>query len=208
MSGSTAVQMLETHFFAVVVEVIQIDNSRPAFRFKAVVFPNEWQQAVRNSAHQVSPRAESYRRYFQALIDELREKHRFTKAKVGQAQNWYSFASGIRGLTYGTSFAQDGRIRVEIYIEQGELELNKATFDALAAQRLVIEREFGEPLEWERQDEKLASRICVYREGTIGDQEERLAEIRSWAVDRLLRFKRVFGPRLGEVRAKSSGNAL
>src|SRR5712664_1639392 len=68
----------ETHFFAVVVEVIQIDDSRPAFRFTPVVFPNEVQRAARDSAEQhASPRAESYRRFFQGLIDELREKHRF-----------------------------------------------------------------------------------------------------------------------------------
>lgn len=127
---------------------------------------------------------------------------------MGQAQNWYSFASGVNGFTYGTSFAQGGRIRVEIYVDLGELDWNKATFDALLAQRDAIDREFGEPLEWERLDNKRASRIAVYREGTIDDHEERLAEIRAWAIERLLKFKRIFGPRLAEVRAKSSGNAL
>jgi hypothetical protein len=199
----------ETHFFAVVVEVIQIDNSRPAFRFKPVVFPNEWQKAVRDSAEQqASPRGESYRRYFQVLIDELREKHHFTGARVGQAQNWYSFTSGINGFYYGTSFAQGGRIRVEIYVDLGNLDWNKATFDALFSQRDAIESKFGEPLEWERLDNKRASRIAVYREGTIDDHEERLAEIRVWAIERLLKFKRVFGPRLVELRSKSVGNVL
>jgi hypothetical protein len=113
----------ETHFFAVVVEVFQIDNSRPAFSFKPVVFPNEWQRATRDAAdRQTTPRAETYRGYFQALIDELREKHHFTGARVGQPQNWYIFASGVTGIGYGTSFAQGGRVRVEVYIDQGELD--------------------------------------------------------------------------------------
>jgi hypothetical protein len=186
----------ETHFFAVVVEVFQIDNSRPAFSFKPVVFPNEWQRATRDAAdRQTTPRAEAYRGYFQALIDELREKHHFTGARAGQPQSWYIFASGVTGIGYGTSFAQGGRVRAEVYIDQGELDKNKATFDTLLEQRDVIEREFGEPLEWERLDDRRASRIAVYREGTIDDPEQRLAEIRSWAVDCLLRLKRVFGPR-------------
>jgi hypothetical protein len=57
-----------------------------------------------------------------------------------------------------------------------------------------------------RQQARLA--LAVYREGTIDDHEERLAEIRAWAIEGLLRFKRVFGPRLVELRAKSAGNVL
>ncbi len=187
----------DTHFFAVVVEVIQIDDSRPAFRFKPIVFPNEWQRAVRDSAErEPSPRAESYRRFFQALIDELREKHRFTGARVGQPQNWYSFASGVGGFQYGTSFTWNGRFRAELYIDLGDDEKNKATFDALLTQKDQIESEFGEPLDWDRQDDKRASRIVVYRDGTIDDTDEHLEEIRAWCVDHLLRLKRVFGTRL------------
>jgi len=187
----------DTHFFAVVVEVIQIDDSRPAPRFKPVVFPNEWQRAVRDSTErEPSARAESYRRFFQALIDELRETYRFTGARLGQAQNWYSFASGVGGFWYNTNFAWNGRVRAELYIDLKDREKNKATFDLLLAQREEIEREFGEPLDWERQDEKTASRISVSREGSIEDSDQRLAEIRLWCRDHLLRLKRVFGPRL------------
>jgi len=194
----------DTHFFAVVVEVIQIDDSRPAPRFKPVVFPNEWQRAVRDSAErEPSPRAESYRRFFQALIDELRETYRFTGARVGQAQNWYSFASGVGGFWYNTNFAWNGRVRAELYIDLKDREKNKATFDLLLAQREEIESDFGEPLDWERQDEKTASRISVSREGSIEDSDQRLAEIRLWCRDHLLRLKRVFGPRLITVDVSS-----
>lgn len=187
----------EIHFFAVVVEVMRIDQSRPAVTFKPVVFPNEWQRVTRETAErQSSPRAEAYRRYFQVLIDELREKHRFTGARVAQPQNWYLFPSGVQGVNYGTSFAQGGRVRAELYIDQGDAERNKALFDLLLGQKGEIEREFQEALEWERLDVRRASRIAAYREGTIEQSEEKLAEIRSWAIDRLLRLKRILGPRL------------
>src|SRR5580704_11714113 len=84
----------EVRFFAVTVELLQIDTSRPAVDFKPVVFPNEWQRGTRDSAERPSPRGEAYRLYFQSLIDELREKHHFTNARVGQPQNWYTFSSG------------------------------------------------------------------------------------------------------------------
>jgi hypothetical protein len=187
----------EIHFFAVVVEVVRIDESRPAVLFKPAVSPNEWQRVTRDTAEwQTSPRGEAYRRYFQSLIDELREKHRFTGARVAQPQNWYSFTSGVYGVSYGTSFAQGGRVRAEIYIDQDDAETSKALFDALLAQKVDIEREFREPLEWERLDDRRASRIAVYREGNIIQSEEKLSEIRGWAIERLLQLKRVLGPRL------------
>lgn len=187
------------HFFAVVVQVVRIDQSRPAFIFKPVVSPNEWQRAARESVERQSPRGEAYRRYFQILIDELRDRHRFTGARAGQPQNWYSFPSGVQGVSCGTSFAQGGRVRAEIYIDQGDADKNKALFDRLLAQKSAVERDLGEPLEWERLDDRRACRVAVYRPGSIEQPEEKLAEIRTWAIDRLLRLKKVFGPRLAQA---------
>jgi len=187
----------DIHFFAVLVQVLRIDQSRPAFVFKPVVSPNEWQRAARESVERQSPRGEAYRRYFQTLIDELRDQHRFTGARAGQPQNWYSFRSGVQGVSYGTSFAQGERVRAEMYIDHGDADTNKALFDRLLTQKAAVEREFGEPLEWERLDDRRACRVAVYRQGSIELPEQALAEIRTWAIDRLLRFRKVFGPRLG-----------
>jgi len=132
------------------------------------------------------------------LIDELREKHRFTNARVGQPQNWYTFKSGITGVAYGTSFAQGERVRAELYIDFGDVESNKAFFDRLFAERSPLEQDFGEPLSWERLDDKRASRIAVYSQGSIEAEPEELSRIRTWAIERLLRFRKVFGHRLRE----------
>ena len=74
----------DTEFFGVVVELLQIDDSKPAYDFKPVVFPNEWQKTKRSqAAGRVSSKGEAYRQYYQPLIDELREKHKFTGARLG-----------------------------------------------------------------------------------------------------------------------------
>jgi hypothetical protein len=187
----------EVLFFAVKIEVIRIDGSRPAVQFRPVVYPNEWQNAARETAeHEVSPRMEAYRRFFQTIIDELREKHHFTRAKTAGPQSWAGFPSGIRGVSYCTGFAQGGRARVEIYIDQGDAESNKTLFDSLADQKAGREKELGESLQWERLDNRRASRIALYREGHIQLPEEQLGEIRAWMIEHILRLKQALGPRL------------
>lgn len=181
--------------FGVVIEVMRIDDSKPAFNFKPVVFPNEWQKEKGGGRGVASPKAEAYREYFQGLIDELRTKHKFTGAKVAQPQNWYSFSSGVRGLIYSNSFAQGGKVRAEIYIDLQDKDRNKKLFDTLREQQSEIEKEFGEILSWERLDDKRACRIAVYREGSIDAPMTARDELHKWSIDNLLKLKKLLLPR-------------
>jgi hypothetical protein len=92
-------------------------------------------------------RNEKYREFFQALIDRLREEHRFTNARVGQPINWYSFSSGMAGVTYAAVFTRR-QLRAEVYIDLGDQSENKRLFDSLEQRRDEIEREVGETLAW------------------------------------------------------------
>ncbi len=79
-------------------------------------------------------------------------------------------------------------------------EENKRLFDALVQSKEQIELAFGEPLDWERLDDRQACRIAIYRLGSIEDSAPALEEIRAWSIDHLLRFKQVLGPRLTELQ--------
>ena len=193
----------ETQFFAVVVEVLQIDESRPAFNFKPVVLPNEWQKSTkRNPKSTTSSKGEKYRNYFQGLIDELRDNYKFTKLRVAQPYNWTGFATGMSGFLFSASFAQGGNARTEIYIDTGDKDETKKFFDELTLSEQSLAEKFGCPLEWERLDNKRASRIAVYREGIIGDSEEELKEIRKWHIENLIKFKEVVIPEAKDILKK------
>ncbi len=190
-----------TQFFAILVELIRVDDSKPAFNLRPVVFPNEWKRArVSRKERSVSPRAEKYRNYFQVLLDDLRVAHRFTNAKVAQPQSWYTFTSSISGVVYGASFAMGDRVRAEIYIDLGDYDKNKKVFDRLLESKLDVEKQFGEALEWERLDEKRASRVAIYREGSIEDHDKKLADYHEWHIEMLLRFEKVFLPFLKSMQ--------
>jgi len=187
----------DTHFFGVVAQVLQIDDSRPATNFRLVVFPNEWQKTTRGGGTKPpSPKGEAYRAFFQELIDDLREQHRFTRARVARPRSVYKFSSGFSGVRYGAGFALGARARVEVYIDRGNSEENKDLYDWLAEQKAEIEQQFGGRLSWERLDERRASRIAAYRRGAITDSDDVLDEIRAWMIDQLLSVKKVFSPLL------------
>lgn len=183
----------KTDFFGVVIEIIRVGQSKPAIQFRVVVSPNEWQKASKKqSVEATSERSEKYRQYFQVLIDDLREQHRFTAARKGQPQNWYTFSSGDSRFVYGHKFANGGRASTEIYIDSGDAEINEELFQHFLKQKEVIEAQIGSPLEWEKLEGKRACRVALYRDGSIEDSDETLQEIRDWAVQNLLKFKKIF----------------
>jgi hypothetical protein len=187
----------DVDFFGVVLEVIRIDDSKPAFNFKPVVFPNEWQKDKGGGRRPpgASVKGEAYRAYFQRLIDELRTKYKFTGAKAGQPQSWYSFSSGVRGVIFSNSFAQGGKVRAEVYIDLQDKDQNKKLFDSLLEQKAEIEKEYGIGLAWERLDDKRASRIAAYREGSIDASAEMQVELMQWSIENMLRLKKVILPK-------------
>ncbi|MBM4054380.1 MAG: DUF4268 domain-containing protein [Planctomycetes bacterium] len=180
-------------FFALEVSLIKIDNSNPAYIFSVVSQPLDHTTAYAKTVIDSSETMEKYRAYFQALIDELRNVHKFTNAKVGQPQSWYTFASEKSKLyKYAASFAMGDRVRAEIYIDSGVKEQNESLFDFLFKKKEQIEKSFGSSLEWERLDTKRACRIARYRDGSIDEDTETIEDIRKWTIENLLKFKTVF----------------
>ena len=185
------------------VELWKIAESPPAVNFNLVSTPNEWRKQTVSSPRvggPVSDKMEKYRAFFQGLIDSLREQHQFTNAKKGQPQNWYSFSAGRSGFSYGVNFNADGHARVELYIDPGEQQDNKQIFDKFEDQKEPVEANLNASLEWERLENRRASRISIRRPGSIDDDPGALNELQDWMIEKLLDFRRVFGPRLAELR--------
>lgn len=190
----------DTEFFGIAVEVWKIDDSRPAPHFNLVATPNEWQREAAESVRMssVSDKYLQYRSFFQKLIDTLRERG-FTNVRKAQLQSWYNFSAGYGARAkYAVAFNLGKRVAVEVYMDS-DMESNKTLFDQLMDRQKSIESKLGESLEWERLDDKKASRIAIRRQGSIDDDRETLEEIEKWIIAKLFDFKRVFGPHLDEL---------
>lgn len=184
----------DTEFYGVRIEAWKIDGSRPAPRFDVVATPNIW---AKNAS---TPRGKQYIGFFQPLVDTLRDDHKFTTRTTATGNSAESFSSSHSGLSYKSSFIapHGSRHRVELFIELGDKDSNEDAFDKLHAHKQDIESALGESLHWQRATEGRACRISIVREGGI-DTEDMHDEIGKWMIDRLLKFKDVFGPRLGPM---------
>lgn len=180
-------------FYAVEVSLIKIDNSKPAYIFTIISKPSIKEQMSTKNFSEISESRERYRSFFQSLIDKLRENHHFTNAKAGQPQNWYTFASeDSKIFKYSVSFATGNRMRAELYLDSGDKEKNENLFEYLLERKYEIENTFGEEFSWEKLETKRACRIAVYIGASIEDDTEHLEKIEAWAIEHLLKMKKVF----------------
>jgi hypothetical protein len=104
------------------------------------------------------------------------------------------------GLNFNYVVRQD-HCGAELYIDRGngaELE-NKAIFDQLYDHRAEIEAAFGGTLEWERLDDKRASRIRASFPGGYRSPEESWSEIQRPLVDAMNRLEAALSPYLEKL---------
>jgi hypothetical protein len=72
--------------------------------------------------------------------------------------------SPIDGAHYSYSFAQNDRLRVELYIDSGDADENLEIFERFRNQQAEIEQAYGGELSWEELPARRACRIAAYKE--------------------------------------------
>jgi hypothetical protein len=187
------------------IEVVRIDGSI-AGRQAAASSPRRttWsRQTVRAglASDAVSPASGlAYQAFFQLLIDELREKHKFTNAKAGTAAELVLVRLRHARLHLRHELRAVRRApRRGLHRPAANATTNQTAFARTARRptKARIEkpssasRSAGSRLEGRR-----SCRVACYAPGSIEDAPEQLEQHRRWAVAHLLKLKQVFGPRL------------
>jgi uncharacterized protein DUF4268 len=180
-------------FFGVEVSVVQIGEAGPrAPVFEVVARPNGWQKGVKEIGSSVTASAAAAgginavrQDFFAEVLSDVTAARPAIRMPARGNQNWISFAAGPWGY-WSLSVAIDGRLRVEAYIDSGDVNINKSLFDEMYADADTWQIKVGDPLSWERLDGRRASRIALYRNVTdLSDMVER-QQLRTWAVTAVL----------------------
>lgn len=123
------------------------------------------------------------------------------------AYNWIGAGSGIRGVGFNFSISKN-YARAELYIDTGEKNANKIIFDTLFSQRNDIEKAYGGALEWERLDEKRASRVKAEQPVNVFDRDQ-WDEMIAFMIDAMCRLEKAIHKPLKAANDKlKDSNAL
>ena len=141
-------------------------------------------------------REEAYIQFFAALNAKLKTEQGFPIREVSpQGANWQVLASlpwlRPESVNINASFTRRKELRIELYLDCGNKEQNKKRFDELLVRKEAIESAMGEPLQWERLNDKRSSRVAAYTKGQILMDFESDALI-NWAAKKAVDFHRIF----------------
>jgi len=156
-----------------------------------------WQKRLRAVADRPQSggaRDERWREIWGRLIEKLRARDAsVTSARTGPNRSHFGTPGG-----YVVWFSREGP-RAELYLDYGEKDRTKAVFDALAARKDEIEQQVGDDLSWERLDERQASRVALYTNGSADLEGADLDALLDRLVDMLLRLRSVLPPFVAEA---------
>ncbi len=205
-----------TEFYGVEVEVLKIDSSRKCVNFKLVAIPRKWRNPKQRSSRSGGVRHdERYRQFYQELVKRLEYEEPgltdLSHDQVGTAR-YCTLSSAGKKVHYSVSFGDLAGRRntawVQLIIGSGDRDWDKEVLNQLHEHLEEIKSELDGSLLWRPDHSRDSSRIMLPREGSIDDDEDMLEEIRTWMVDRLLKFRQVFGPRLAELADEPTERAL
>ena len=188
-------------FYLVKVEAVRIGQSPPAPLFTVLAGPSEQTKELGEKKKEWADRHIKRMEFWQGLLDRSKEKTKlFANISPGR-YHWLGTGAGRSGVTFNYLIVTD-YASVELYIDHDHETgaKNKAIFDALAAQKEAIEREFGGPLEWERLDDKRASRIRKrFTDGSLADPET-WPQLQDEMIDAMIRLDKALRGRLANVK--------
>ena len=194
-------------FFGLVLEAWRIGESEPAPKLRVEVKPDDWSRSVRTGhGSELTGPQQAYQRFWGEFLPAFRGAHPgWTRTVRPSKSSWMSFPSARSDLLkHNAAFCRPAggkyRLRVEVYIDSGDADVNKDTFEALHEKQQQIEEVVGEGLAWERLDGKRAPRIALYfpTEIRVAD-EQRWPDARAWLIQAMGKMRDAFSPVLREL---------
>lgn len=159
-------------------------------KFEVVEKPNDF---IKNAKIQIGSgelnKSQSERLVFWTRFNEvLVERGKPFNVRKATTDHWYDVAIGVSAAHVGITLVnKEGCIGIELYIND-----DKDLFDHLSSNKSQIESELGLQLDWQRLDEKKASRIMYRIPGLNFDDHSNYDTLMNEIIDKVVLFVKVF----------------
>jgi hypothetical protein len=188
------------NFYLVKLEAIKIGESAPAPLLTLIVGPSEEGKDIGTAKKEIAERYLIRQRFWTELLNLAKQKTKLHANITPGQYSWIGTGAGKYGLAFNYSIRKN-EAQVELYIDRGKDkdEENKQIFDQLAKNKAEIESEFGESLDWQRLDNRRASR--VRKQIMIGGyrNEDKWPEINEYMVDSMIRLEKALRPYIAKL---------
>ena len=178
------------NFFLIEVHAYQIGDSLYAPKFEVVEKPNGFiKNAKTQSGSGEYNRSQSERLEFWNRFNEIvAERGKPFNVRKASTDHWYDIAIGVSGGHVALNLVnKDSCVVIELYIND-----DKELFDHLELSRTEIESKLGLKLDWQRLDDKKASRIMYRLPGLNFDDHSNYDYLMNEMIDKAVLFVKVF----------------
>lgn len=188
-------------FYLLKVEAIKIGDSDSAPLLTLIVGPSEEVRGAGVTKKEFAERHFIRHLYWTQLLEYAKMKTKLHANIKPSHYNWVGTGAGRHGLGFNYSVTQH-ESTAELYIDKGKDsgEQSKEIFDKLHNFKDKIEAVFGEPLEWQRLDERRGCRIKkLITTGGYRDDEKKWPEIHEAMVDAMIRLEKALKQHINKL---------
>jgi hypothetical protein len=189
------------NFYLVKVEAYKIGNSEPAPKFTVIAGPSEKTEVVGEEKKKFAERHKKTLEFWKSLLEKSKQKTLLHSNISPNIYAWIGTGSGKRGIGYNYVITYKYGV-IELYIDRGKdsEEENKKIFDELYSHKNEIEEIFGDKLDWERLDDRRASRIAKRFRYAGLDDKDKWDRLQNDMIDGMIRFEKATKKFINELK--------
>ena len=185
----------EISFYGVILELWQIDDSKPAVRFNVLSKPADImrQTAITKASENLTDTKRLQLEFWTRFREKLSKRKEIPSVQSARPQYWFDVSLGRSGIHLSnTANTFDNKIGVRVYISN---KVASVALPQLLQMKEVIEAEIGEKLEWDPNPENLDKTIGLKRDADL-TKRENWEEYLDWLTDMTIKFRKTFSKRV------------
>jgi len=190
-------------FYLIKIEAIMIESQPLAAPlFTITKGPSRESKQIGAERKEYAQRHILRKEFWTQLLEKSKEKTKLHANVSPNIYHWIGTGAGKSGIGYNYVITNK-YASVEIYLDRGkefeEPNINKIRFDKLLKHKEEIEKEFGKELNWERLDNRRASRISFHFKGIGLKNKERWDELQKKMVENMINLEKASGPLIKDL---------